>query len=383
MYPKITNVPSVPPCREGETLEVKSRVLPFSFFPVTRDNRRWGLYDALFAMSPWPVMEAAVRARVVDDELQAEALAFLEQAQDFYTAATVRIAANPLLLYYSFLNLGKALLLTLGYPTSLERASHGLSDRTTAGGVELDDSSVSVQSHQNRVNVYAELVERLGYQRPGNHDSYPIPELLPQVVIGHRIWREGDTSNAERFIGLTEVEIVKAAAAKELWLRLYVEKGDLKRYGISRSRLLDEGRLEGFHEVGVRGTGREDDLVCFEQEHALTYTGRPSDVVMDLVNPMRSVLWRIVTTTPSTGYRKYYVYLSEPGECRLPQVASLWALFFYFGSIVRYRPHLFDRVVAGRYGAFVSEFIGAQAEQLLYLLGSEMCLREIARPAII
>lgn len=374
----------MPQARDGETLIVKGRVLPFSFFPVTRDKRRWGLYDALFAMRPWPVMEAAVRARVDDDGLRAEALAFLEQAQDFYIAATVRLAANPLLLYYAFLNMGKALLLTLGYPSSLERAAHGLSDRTTAGGTELDDSSVVVQSYSNRVNVYAELIERLGYARPSDNDAYPVRQLLPQVVIGHRIWREADTSNAERFIGLTEVEIVKAAATKELWLRLYVENGDLKRYGITRKRLLEQGHLDGnFREVGLEGTGREGDLVCFEQEQTLTYSGRPSDKVMDLVTPMRLVLWRIVTTTPPGGYRKYYVHLSEPGECRLPQIASLWVLFFYFGSIVRYRPHLFDSVTASRYGAFVTEFIGAQAEQLLYLLASEMCSREIARPAII
>jgi hypothetical protein len=106
----------IPHARPGGTLFVKERLLPFSFFPTTRDNRRWGLYDALFAMSPWPVMEAAIRDRVTDSDLQSEALAFLEQAQDFYAAASTRVAANPLLLYYAFLNLGKSLLLALGYP---------------------------------------------------------------------------------------------------------------------------------------------------------------------------------------------------------------------------------------------------------------------------
>jgi hypothetical protein len=377
-------VPRVPQARDGETLVVKERVLPFSFFPVTRDKRRWGLYDALFAMRPWPVMEAAIRDRIAEADLQVEALAFLEQAQDFYAAATARVAANPLLLYYAFLNLGKALLLTLGYPSSLERASHGLSDRTAAGGTELDDSAVVVQSYNNRVNVYAELLERLGYSRPVDNDTYQATELLPQIVIGHRIWREAATTNTERFVGLTEVEMVKAAATKELWLRLYIERGDLRRYGITRKRLLEEGRLDGaFREVALDGTGRVGDLVCLEQEQTVTYTGRPSDKVMDLVTPIRPNLWRIVTTTPASGYRKYYLHLSEPGEFRLPQLASLWVLLFYFGSIVRYRPHLFDIVTAGRYGAFVTEFIAAQPEQLLYLFASEMCSREIARPAII
>jgi hypothetical protein len=39
-------------------------------------------------------------------------------------------------------------------------------------------------------------------------------------------------------------------------------------------------------------------------------------------------------------------------------------------------------MTAGRYGAYITEFIAAQPEQLLYLLASEMCEREVAKPAI-
>jgi hypothetical protein len=40
---------------------------------------------------------------------------------------------------------------------------------------------------------------------------------------------------------------------------------------------------------------------------------------------------------------------------------------------VRYRPHVFDEIAGGKYGAFVTEFVAAQPEQLLYLLASEAC----------
>jgi YaaC-like Protein len=70
-------------------------------------------------------------------------------------------------------------------------------------------------------------------------------------------------------------------------------------------------------------------------------------------------------------------------EAFVPQLASMWLLFYYFGSIVRYRPHQFDNIMAGSFGPFVSEFISAQSEQLLYLLASEMARREVAKPAII
>ena len=63
-------------------------------------------------------------------------------------------------------------------------------------------------------------------------------------------------------------------------------------------------------------------------------------------------------------------------------MASLWLLFYYFGSVVRYRPHLFHSVIRRQFCPFVVEFI-SQAEQLLYLLASEMAQREVAKPAII
>ena len=114
----------------------------------------------------------------------------------------------------------------------------------------------------------------------------------------------------------------------------------------------------------------------------MPYTGRATDVVADLVDSMRDRLWRIASAVPASNYRRYYLHLTPPAEqSRMPQISSLWALFFYFGSVVRYRPHLFDQV-AGRYGAFVAEFVSAQPEQMLYLLASELCEREIARPAI-
>ena len=181
----------LPHARSGETLRVRGRVLPFSFFPVTRGNRRFGLFDALFAVSPWAVMQAAVQETVASGPQRSEALAFVEQAQDFYAAATTRLAANPLLFYYAFLNVGKALVRTRGYGGSLDQVTHGLSAWTKPGGTELQDSEVRVKDSGNSLNLYPELVDRLAFGRPRDGVAYPITELLPQVVIGHRLWREG------------------------------------------------------------------------------------------------------------------------------------------------------------------------------------------------
>lgn len=159
---------------------------------------------------------------------------------------------------------------------------------------------------------------------------------------------------------------------------------ETSRYDISRSQLLTEGGLTDFREVRIVDPDYDPSLFCLEQVAAVAYSGRPTDIVMDLVNSVRPRLWRIATTVPDDAYRKYYIHMTPTTEThRVPQLASLWLLFFYFGSVVRYRPHLFDNVMSGSFGPFVSEFISAQSEQLLYLLASEMAQREVAKPAII
>jgi YaaC-like Protein len=366
----------------GQVLAAKGRALPFSFFPVTRNTRRFGLYDAVFAVNPWSVVRGAVSIELPVAS-QPEALAFLRQAEDFYRAASAGLSTNPLLLYYAFLNLGKALIRVRGYAGSLDQAMHGLKENTAPGGTELEDSNVIAKDGGSATNVYPELIQRLGYGRPRNNDSYPVAELLPQVVVGHRIWRETATAHRERFIDLKHIQFIDNREERRLWLRMFLSRGDLSRYSVTRSRLLAEGHLAGmFREVDATPIAPSDDLVCLEQQTPLSYTGRPTDVVADLVASVRPQLWRIISAIPGAAYRRYYLHMTPPGQLRLPQLASLWALFYYLGSVVRYRPHLFDELLRSPNGAFISEFISAQADQMLYLLASEFCQREIARPAI-
>src|SRR5581483_2575119 len=175
-------MPRLPQPLDGEVLQAKGRALPFSFFPVTRGSRRYGLYDAVFAVDPWSVMRGAVGTEL-SAAYRPEALAFLRQAQDFYSAASAGLSTNPLLLYYAFLNLGKALVRVRGYTGSLDQAMHGLKERTLPGGTELHDSEIIVKDGGAACNIYPELIECLGYSRPCNNDTYPVGELLPQVVV--------------------------------------------------------------------------------------------------------------------------------------------------------------------------------------------------------
>ena len=368
--------------RPGERLEVKKRPLEFSFFPARRTSRRYGLQDLVFAVDPWAVIQGAVNERVPAPHLS-EATAFIEQARAFYDAAADRSPTSPLLSYYAFLNLGKALMRCFGFTGSLDKARHGLSESRTGTGSGLSASAITVRDDAGQVSVFPEVIERLGFTRPQPKDV-PVLDLAAQIVVGHRLWREA-SGRSERFVTIEDLEVVHDPAAGSIWLRLWLTRGDLSRYGITRRQLLQEGGLaSAFREVDAGPLRRDQTLLCLEQIDPLPYTGRPMDVVPDLVSPTKSWLWRIVTASPDRGYRRYYLYLTPPADqSRMPQIASMWMLIFYFGSVVRYRPQTFGEIVTGTYGAWAADFVAAQPEQLLFMLASEMCEREVARPAIV
>ena len=80
--------------RVGTPLLVKKRELEFSFFPMARTNRRWGLNTMLYAAEPWAVISGAIRdaatARSVPANEENSALSFVRQAKEYFNAAEKR-----------------------------------------------------------------------------------------------------------------------------------------------------------------------------------------------------------------------------------------------------------------------------------------------------
>ena len=140
-------------------------------------------------------------------ERLAETLAFLEQAEAFHSSARGRSAAHPLLYYYSLLNVGKALLRIRKPETGLEVAHHGLKD-LSARTADPEEALLKVPCRQHVAMVFPELVEALGYPRPKAGRRYLVSDLMSQVVIGHRLWREACAGD-ERFIALEKVAFMQ------------------------------------------------------------------------------------------------------------------------------------------------------------------------------
>ena len=75
---------------------------------------------------------------------------------------------------------------------------------------------------------------------------------------------------------------------------------------------------------------------------------------------------------------------SRPGRSKtLPKLVSTYALIFFLGSITRYRPAQFHRIVNGKYSAQIQAILNDIPSQFLYQLASNSYQQEIAKAAII
>lgn len=350
-----------------------------------RGKRRYGLQAQMYATNPWALIQRAID-EYCPKPCRSEAQALLAQAHFFYDAVerAQDWAAKPLLLYYSVMNLAKSYILTRQVRTTLDQARHGISERLDAGQRELLDAYLDAFPFDPaKPNVFADFWEAVsGYKLPAKR-RLDITALLPQVVVGHRIWADAADED-ERFISVERIRLLDDPSAKALWLVIQLHASTLTQQGVGHAELLKASGLNlGFRDVKAvpDGTGGEW-FVQFEQRTPITYAHRPSDSIPDLIEPVRQHLWAAVTT--ARPFREYYLYRAPASEQNqvLPQLISIYALTFYFGSITRYRPQHFDALVSGEFGAQVQEFLTSQPSQFLYLLASDFARRDITRPSL-
>src|SRR5262249_35445396 len=148
--------------------------------------------------------------------------AFVEQAEDNFRAASDAsiVGAKPVLLYYSFLNLAKAYILTIGHRPNLDFAKHGLSEKILPGGRELVDAYLpAAPSIANTINVFDEFMQAIVGIGLSSKIDYQMSQLLPQIVTGHRLWCAAAKA-AERYVPLERIVPLHDPSRQEVWLSI-------------------------------------------------------------------------------------------------------------------------------------------------------------------
>jgi hypothetical protein len=364
--------------RPGAPFEINSAKVEFSFWPIEKTATRNRSQYRVFVSDPWPLVHREIRRRPSGPAMTAAA-AFASQAEDLLRASTYAkvSASKPLLLYYGFLNVVKAYLLMEGGVADLGRSCHGMSEKMEIGDVEFKNSFLAIKT-RGGVNVFTEFIKALGGIPPAENAKLPLSHLAPQIVPGHRLWA-GATDESERHIALHNIALVDDRKTKDLWLRLYIERGHISRLYRNPVNFLADSHLGPDFHLVKNSSGP----FCFEQGQAMTYRASGVDVVDQLVASLKNRAWAVVLIQPP--YRRYYAYCCPSSELgsQLPQLASIYAVMYYLSSITRYRPHLFNDLINGPLGPWIESFLNDQPAQFTYLLTSYLTKRDVTRAAIV
>jgi YaaC-like Protein len=354
--------------RVGARLEHEQKEVPFSAWPLARNSSRTEFQQVLFAPSPWEIARAAAHLNAPGPRL-IEANAFLDQGEEMHRAAAVGHRANPLLLYHAVNNLAKALINVRGYDRSLEKAADGISEQSGPGGWELRNSELLIEPSAEPT-VFQLLAGALRLAAPAPGSAIPILDLLPQVVLGHRLYRSA-TGAPEQFAVVQELQFMHDVMEKTVWVDLLFDSGRLARADVSSAKLITAGALGAvFHEVESDLAGRRR----FEMLRPFSYDTKPWERLEEVVEAVRPCLW--TTVGKASPYRVHHACMATAN--RVPQLLGLYLLHFALGSITGFRPHRLEELLAEPIGSFIVDFVSRQPEQLLYLLASEFAMREVA-----
>ena len=222
-------MPRLNAARPGQRVQVRGRQIGFSFWPSRPGRRHRGLQSRLFALDPWRlfarrwIRSAPYRGRGATRRCNSRASRGL--LHDGHR--TRNEAAQPLALYYSYMNLSKTFCLTRGARTTFDQAQHGTKERLrgqrrgACRRVPGCGPDFAEQSPEFRRTPC-----RAGRNPADRQTNYDLAALLPQILSGHRLWAQG-ARKVERFIAIHDLQFWQDTAAHTIWLRIYLLAEDL------------------------------------------------------------------------------------------------------------------------------------------------------------
>ena len=260
---------------------------------------------------------------------------YVQQASEFYDAASnAKPNTAPLLYYYSFLNLAKALC-ELHSPRLHRRQecyAHGLAWRPDPRNVvRIDKETVTVRGR----GIWHLLWESLMHAPcpAANPTKLSVLQLFSQCpeigVEFHTLYGEPKTR-----VYLEKIEAIYDKAAHEVWLKFSITPERIRGTGMSAPALLAQisGARTTYVEVVASGEG----LRTFQSAAPAKLRGRET--------PYSALRNDILSLNPITHLGdgielEYSLALQKRWPVRMPQLMASYTILFWLGSLVRYDPH--------------------------------------------
>ena len=315
------------------------------------------------------------------NELEKELLSYLEQSKYFYESAEKSpIKSQPLLYYYSFLNLSKVIYVFKKNTDSLKgiKFTHGISEVYKSS---FDKSEVSIKTSTNGVIQVAHEVFKIfddSMAPPNNSQqhNFNIKELLSHCVGIHRAYSEIYNIDDENIIKIEKYFLFRKS--KKLHFLAYL--GNLKQEDYNKIKNCNyqiyhlknnTSNLDIFDEINI---DKKDGHYLHLELDIKHYNGLTKDNYREICKEIRRAgIWYFI------GNSGYTIYLSKNNKMRYSQESIIYMTMFFLGSITRYNPYLFDSIFSDKEQWLMSEFLTTQPKQFLYLATARVLGRNILK----
>lgn len=294
-------------------------------------------------------------------------LSLLDQAKFFYQAAEAApLNSQPLLYYYSFLNLGKIIITINGKAGSNPAQAqfhHGID--TNPSGKSFSQYEIKIKSlHQSQlISVGYHLMTCYGDTLASSSPtSIRIIDALENCLGIHRAYCLVQNQAQEHFIKVTNDKVFQRG--KKLIARLYLKESTpeiLAQY----QNIITDAPTSGSQEAEVYW---EESVIM--KNHTPTKT----DYYELSQRLLKKGIWTYIDGS------NYNMYLSSNNNFRYTSASLIYCLMFFFGSITRYHPHLFESYLSEKYIWLIAEFLKTQPKQFLYISTSLITESYITQP---
>lgn len=278
----------------------------------------------------------------------------LEQAKYFFEAAEVApLHSQPLLYYYSFLNVAKIFINIYHNLGNTVEYYHGIETKVDST-TNLSNAEVSFKQYggigSTRISVAKEFLNLLG-------DNIIIPQptsikkLLASCVGVHRTYSE--TFNE-----------------KETFYRLLdtceIERDGQKIIFNSRIKNVDANSVVSLAGRGYNIIHNADGSFELRVEYIIPNYNIGFQSWKNLADAlMRNGIWSY------TDGNEYKLYISDAAE-RFSPASIIYCIMFFLGSITRYHPYFFDNLLSAKEQWLIDEFLHTQPLQFMYMITSKV-----------
>ena len=277
----------------------------------------------------------------------------LEQARYFFAAAqTAPLHSQPLLYYYSFLNIAKIVINVYHNLGNTVEYYHGIETQVSSV-TTLANAGVSFKQYTgigtSRISVAKEFLTILG-DSINVHNVTSVKNLLQSCIGIHR----------------TYCEIFNE---KESFYRLQFQK-----------EIIKNGMLISFDSV-VKNMDNTIATMPSWRRYNLQRNGGTYMYHIEYTMPNYNFVfnsWKeLARRTISNGIwsytdgNEYRMYISSTAQS-LSSASIIYCIMFFLGSITRYHPYFFDSLLSAKEQWLIDEFLHTQPLQFMYMVTSKV-----------